>query len=190
MASPISLSASCIVTVYASCHLQSPTCSLRKCKHGSPLAIPLQEGQVDRIPIYVASTLRGFLQHHNCMMSSRRPMGMRCSVSPGANLQPVKPAPHADCPLQHSWQDSVHQGTSTQSSDNVLCAALDDLTGALERFPDNARLLTSAAVLHGRLGRVEHARELFRQGQAVDPRNAVLLRVRLKILFKAGREGK
>ena len=87
-------------------------------------------------------------------------------------------------------KNSVHQRTSTLSLDDILCAALDDLTGALERFPDNARLLTSAAVLHGRQGRVEHARELFRQGQAIDPRNAVLLRVRLQMYFHTGKEVK
>ena len=61
-----------------------------------------------------------------------------------------------------------------------FCAALEGLTEALERFPNNARLLTSAAVLHGRQGRVGRARELFRHGQAIDPQNAVLLRVRLQ----------
>lgn len=89
----------------------------------------------------------------------------------------MKPAPHADGPQQHFGLGLVHLGTGTLHSNDALFAALEDLTKALKKFPENARLLTSAAVLHGRQGRVECARELFKRGRAIDPRNAVLLRV-------------
>lgn len=59
------------------------------------------------------------------------------------------------------------------------CAAIQDLEAALQRFPNNARLLTSAAVLHGRRNDVQQARQLFKRGRAVDPNNAILLRVRV-----------
>ena len=89
----------------------------------------------------------------------------------------MKQAPHADDTQQYFRADAVHLGTGTLPSTDDLCAALEDLTEALKRFPKNARLLTSAAVLHGRQGRVESARELFRRGRTIDPQNAVLLRV-------------
>jgi hypothetical protein len=58
-----------------------------------------------------------------------------------------------------------------------LPAAIKDLEAALEHFPHNARLLTSAAVLHGRRNNVKRARELFSRGREADPDSAVLLRV-------------
>ena len=58
------------------------------------------------------------------------------------------------------------------------CAAIQDLEAALKRFPNNARLLTSTAVLHGRQNSVRQARQFFKRGRAVDPHNAILLRVR------------
>ncbi len=60
----------------------------------------------------------------------------------------------------------------------VCHAAVQDLEAALQRFPNNARLLTSAAVLHGRQNNVQQARQLFKRGRALDPDNAILLRVR------------
>ena len=61
----------------------------------------------------------------------------------------------------------------------LIChAAIEDLEAALLRFPNNARLLTSAAVLHGRQNNVQQARQLFKRGRALDPDNAILLRVR------------
>ena len=152
------------------------------------LAIPSQKGHIRQMTHIRGFDIKRILQHHSPNELSKADGHEGSSVSPGADLQPVKSAPHADGLWQHFWQDPVHQGTSTLSLADVLRAALDDLTGALERFPDNARLLTSAAVLHGRQGRVEHARELFRQGQAIDPRNAVLLRVRLQTYFHTGKE--
>lgn len=63
----------------------------------------------------------------------------------------------------------------------LCCAAIRDLEAALQRFPNNARLLTSAAVLHGRQNNVQQARQLFKRGRALDPNNAILLRVGLQI---------
>ena len=55
--------------------------------------------------------------------------------------------------------------------------AVKMLMSALERFPRNVRMLTSAAVLEGRRGKVAEARALFNRGHLIEPSNAVLLRV-------------
>lgn len=52
------------------------------------------------------------------------------------------------------------------------------LRAALERFPRNVRMLTSAGVVEGRRGNVDAARALFSRGHLIEPGNAVLLRVR------------
>lgn len=57
-------------------------------------------------------------------------------------------------------------------------AAVKMLMSALERFPRNVRMLTSAAVLEGKRGNVAEARTLFNRGHLIEPSNAVLLRVR------------
>lgn len=63
--------------------------------------------------------------------------------------------------------------------------ALKLLTSALQRFPRNVRLLTSAAVLEGRRGAVGEARALFHRGHLLEPSNAVLLRVRAHFFMRS-----
>ena len=60
----------------------------------------------------------------------------------------------------------------------MACAAMKRLRAALERFPRNVRMLTSAAVLEGRRRNLDAARALFSRGHLIQPDNAVLLRVR------------
>lgn len=49
---------------------------------------------------------------------------------------------------------------------------------AVTEFPDNARILTSAAVFEQKQGRYAVSRELFQRAVAVDPQNVVALQVR------------
>ena len=60
----------------------------------------------------------------------------------------------------------------------LLPAAVKQLRDALERWPRNVRMLTSAAVLEGRRRNLHAARALFSKAHLLEPDNAVLLRVR------------
>ena len=58
----------------------------------------------------------------------------------------------------------------------VSHAAMKRLRDALERWPRNVRMLTSAAVLEGRRRNLDAARALFSKAHLLEPDNAVLLR--------------
>jgi serine/threonine-protein kinase len=67
--------------------------------------------------------------------------------------------------------------------------ALAAADSGLQRDPNNADLLGSAATEHSRLGRLELSVELFQRAIALDPRSAERLLVMANVLEKLGRHG-
>jgi hypothetical protein len=82
----------------------------------------------------------------------------------------------------HSHVISLHLGGQAmvlaKKGDARGAAAI--LREALKQFPDNPQLLTSCAVQEGKSGNLPAARDLFSRVVAVDPTNAVPLRVRTR----------
>lgn len=105
-----------------------------------------------------------------------------CGLSTRANLSPPRPVQRVQGPLSvrepsEAGGKEIHKAALALRKQGDLAGALDILEQGIQEFPDNVYLLTTSAVIQGKVGEVEAAEKLFRKVVGLDPGNSTALQV-------------
>lgn len=83
---------------------------------------------------------------------------------------------------------SIHKAALALRNKGDVAGALEILKEGIEIYPENVYLLTTSAVIQGKIGNVVKAEKLFRKAVSLEPQNSTALQVPLNAPSKSVRK--